>query len=142
MAHSYKELSGKLEQNRIKPTLQRIKVLEYLINNPCHPTVEQIYNDLYTDIPTLSKTTVYNTLNLFLEKGLIKLLNIEDNETRFDIMTELHGHFKCDQCGCISNFGINIDKLEPGELAGYQVKDKNVYFKGLCPKCLANINDK
>jgi Fur family transcriptional regulator, peroxide stress response regulator len=141
MTHNFKELSGELEQNRIKPTFQRIKVLEYLIKNPCHPTVEKLYKDLHPEIPTLSKTTVYNTLNLFLEAGLVKLLNIEDNEARFDVITEFHGHFKCDRCGCISNFNINIDMLEPEELTGYQVKDRSVYFKGVCLNCLANINN-
>jgi len=140
MIQKFKELSDKLEQNKIRPTLQRIKVLEYLMKNPCHPTVEKLYKELHPEIPTLSKTTVYNSLNLFLEAGLVKLLNIEDNETRYDIITELHGHFKCDRCGCVSNFGINIDKLESGELAGYQINDKRVYFKGICQKCLTNIN--
>jgi len=140
MTHNFKELSSKLEHNRIRPTIQRIKILEYLVKNPCHPTVENLYKELHPAIPTLSRTTVYNTLNLFLEAGLVKLLNIEDNEARYDIITELHGHFKCNQCGYISNFSINIDMLESGELAGYQINGKSVYFKGICPKCLANIN--
>ncbi len=136
----YKKLSRKLEENQIRPSFQRIKILEYLLKNPCHPTVDQIYKELQPEIPTLSKTTVYNTLNLYLEAGLVRLLNIEENETRYDIITEIHGHFKCSSCGFIANFDLNIDKIETSELAGYQIHDRSVYFKGVCPKCLTNIN--
>ena len=136
----YKELSAKLEESQIRPSFQRIKILEYLLNNPGHPTVDQIYKELHPEIPTLSKTTVYNTLNLLLGAGLVKLLNFEENETRYDIITGIHGHFKCDVCGFISNFGLDIDKIATDELSGYKVKEKCVYFKGVCPKCLININ--
>ncbi len=130
------ELSGK----DIRPSLQRIKIMEYLINNPGHPTVEQIYNNLISDIPTLSKTTIYNTLSLFAEKGLIKILTIEETETRFDLIVDLHGHFKCEECGVISNFNLDPALLKSIDLNGYQVCDQSVYFKGLCPTCLLNIN--
>ncbi len=135
----YNELSSKLEENQIRPSIQRIKIMEYLLKKPCHPTVDQIHKELHPEIPTLSKTTVYNTLNLLLEAGLVKHLNFEENETRYDIITEIHGHFKCNICGFISNFGLNIDSIETGELTGYQINDKSVYFKGVCPKCLVNI---
>ncbi len=135
-----KNLSTELTNKNIRPSVQRIKILEYLIKNPCHPTVDQIYKDLQSDIPTLSKTTIYNTLNLFLEAGLLKALNIEDNETRYDIITESHGHFKCEECETIFNFNINIDSIETEDLNEYKVIDRNVYFKGFCPKCLLNIN--
>ncbi len=135
-----KDLATTLANKNIRPSIQRIKVLEYLMENPCHPTVEQIYKLLQSDIPTLSKTTIYNTLNIFLEAGLVKVLNIENNETRYDIITETHGHFKCEECSTIYNFGINSDSIESEDLIGFKVVNKNVYFKGSCPKCLLNIN--
>jgi len=135
-----KNLSTELTNKNIRPSVQRIKILEYLIENPCHPTVDQIFKDLQIDIPTLSKTTIYNTLNLFLKAGLLKALNIEDNETSYDIITETHGHFKCEECETIFNFNINIDSIETEDLNGFKVIDRNVYFKGFCPRCLLNIN--
>ena len=136
----YKDLSAKLVNKNIRPSIRRIRVLEYLIKNPCHPTVEQIFKELQSEIPTLSKTTIYNTLNIFLEAGLVKALTIEDNETRYDIITETHGHFKCEACGVISNFNIDVESIATEELSGFKVIDKNVYFEGVCPKCLLNIN--
>jgi len=132
--------STELLNRNIRPSHQRIKVLEYLIKNQCHPTVDQVFRDLQSEIPTLSKSTIYNTLYLFLEAGLIRVITIEDNETRYEIITETHGHFKCQKCGAIFDFDIDIDSLATGNMIGFKVIEKNVYFKGICPKCLININ--
>ncbi len=140
MKLSFEDLPTELKNRNIRPSHQRIKVLEYLIKNQCHPAVDQIYKDLKSEIFTLSKATIYNTLNLFLETGLVRVLAIEENETRFDIITENHGHFKCVECGEIFNFNLDIDSKVSEELTGFKVNDKNVYFKGFCPKCLLNIN--
>ncbi|MDW7739148.1 MAG: Fur family transcriptional regulator [Bacillota bacterium] len=135
----YKDLSNTLKDKNIRPSIQRIKIFEYLIKNSCHPTVDQIFKDLQSEIPTISKTTIYNTLNLFLEAGLVQVLTIEENETRYDIITETHGHFKCEECGSIFNFSIKVDLIDTKELTGFKVFDRNVYFKGVCPKCLSSI---
>ena len=137
----YKDLSAGLTNKSIRPSFQRVKVLEYLVKNQFHPTVEQIYKNLKSEIPTLSRTTIYNTLNLFAEAGLVRVLTIEDNEARYDVITENHGHFKCGECGVIYNFKADIDLLAAEELSGFKITDRNVYFKGVCSKCLSNIND-
>ena len=58
-----------LEDFHIKPSLQRIMIYKFLSEKKSHPTVEEIYTNLCPDLITLSKTTVYNTLHLFVEKG-------------------------------------------------------------------------
>ena len=78
-----KSLKSILEEKGIKPTYQRLKVFEYMNRNTVnHPTVEMIYERLLKDIPTISMTTVYNTLSAFLEKGLVEILleNIDRNK--------------------------------------------------------------
>lgn len=112
--------------------------MKYLCENLNHPTVDQIYVGLLKEVPNLSKTTVYSTLRIFMDAGLVKVINIEDNETRYDIITETHGHFKCENCGTILNFHVDIDKFTADELHGFKIVDKNVYFKGFCTECLAN----
>ena len=71
-----------LKENGIKPSYQRIKIYEYLVKYYNHPTVDMIYRELVPKIPTLSKTTVYNTLNLFIEKKITAIIVIDENETR------------------------------------------------------------
>lgn len=142
MKTTFEELSKKLKSKNIRLSHQRLKVLEYIANNRCHPTVEQIYSELHKEIPSLSKTTVYNTLNTLVKSGLVKLITIEDNETRYDIVTDNHGHFKCESCGSIYDFEINIDSFNTRDLNGFKINDKDVYFKGICPKCAKKGNNK
>lgn len=142
MKKSFDDLSKELKSKNIRLSHQRLKVLEYVANNRCHPTVEQIYSHLHDDIPTLSKTTVYNTLNTLVDAGMVKQITIEDNEVRYDIDTESHGHFKCESCGSIYDFEINIDSYNSKDLQGFKINHKDVYFKGICPKCISHSNDK
>jgi Fe2+ or Zn2+ uptake regulation protein len=140
MNKPYEHFVVELRKQGIRPLHRRIKILEYLYQSQMHPTVDQIYVNLKKEIPNLSRTTIYNTLHMLTEAGLIKAINIEDNETRYDIVIETHGHFKCEKCGAIFDFKFNPDSLSAEELIGFKVVDKNVYFKGVCPKCLLNIN--
>lgn len=141
MKPSFDELKEELRLRNIYLSHQRLKVLYYLTFNQCHPTVDQIFTDLQKEIPTLSKTTVYNTLRILVDAGLVMVITIEDNETRYDIEIENHGHFKCDSCGTIYNFSIDIEALTSKDLNNFKINDKNVYFKGICPRCLSNIKE-
>ena len=73
-----------LESKGIRPTYQRLKILKYLEDNKEHPTVDIIYEVMKKDIPTISKTTVYNTLNSLIENGVALPIIITGKETRFD----------------------------------------------------------
>lgn len=141
MKPSFEDLKQELRLKNISLSHQRLKVLEYLTKSQSHPTVDQIFTNLQKDISTLSKTTVYNTLRMLAEAGLVRIITIEDNETRYDIVTENHGHFKCESCGTIYDFSIDIDSLTCKDLNNFQINDKNVYFKGICQRCLANIEE-
>ena len=141
MKPSLEELKKKLNEKGINLSHQRLKVLEYLILNQDHPTVDQIYSDLHKEIATLSKTTVYNTLRILVEAGLVRILGIDNNESRYDIITKSHGHFMCEVCQTIYNFNIDIESMDFGGLNDFSINEKDVYFKGLCPKCLLNIKN-
>ena len=138
MELSFAEISSELARRKIRASHQRIKVMDYLINNRIHPTVDQIFSALHGDIPSLSRTTIYNTLSMFEKVNLVRVLTIEDNEARYDITIENHGHFKCESCGTIYNFAIDIDSLTFKDLNNFKIIDKNVFFKGICPKCQEN----
>ncbi|HHV95781.1 MAG TPA: transcriptional repressor [Clostridiaceae bacterium] len=133
---NFEDITSRLKNNNIRLSHQRLKVLEFLHRNRIHPTVEQIYHGLIDEIPTLSKTTIYNTLNALTEAGLVKILNIEENEARYDIETDEHGHFKCKVCGNIYDFKVNMDSLEIKGLDGFKILTKDMYFSGICAKCV------
>ena len=133
-----KDTGSYLKEYDIKPSYQRIKIFEYLRNTKSHPTVDEIFKEIVQEIPTLSKTTVYNTLSLFIEKGIVTVITIEENETRYDADTSLHGHFKCKSCGKVYDFDIKVSKEDIGDLDGFEVDEKHLYFKGNCKNCLKN----
>jgi Fe2+ or Zn2+ uptake regulation protein len=124
-----------LRNHGIPPSLQRIKILEYLHKNRIHPTVDVIYKNLINDIPTLSKTTIYNTLKAFVDKGLITELSIFENESRYDINTHSHIHFRCDNCNQIYDLDFPSLFVEDQMIEGHKIREQHVYLKGTCAKC-------
>lgn len=124
-----------LENNNIKPSLHRLRILQYLLENRTHPTVDMIYQDIIGEIPTLSKTTIYNTLKTFLDKHVVLAITIEDNEVRFDAYVHDHGHFKCVECGNLYDVDINVKGLNFSEIEGHSISEKHYYFKGTCKNC-------
>ena len=131
-------LQKRLKEQNIRPSLHRLKVLEYLDQHRTHPTVEDIYEALAKQLPTLSKTTIYNTLETFLEKGIISNLTISGSETRYDFVSRAHSHFLCKACGSISD----VEKVDcpcenKGVVSGNRIEEVHMYFKGVCKKCLS-----
>lgn len=134
---SVEVLSRALQARDIRPSYQRIRILECLYQKDMHPTVDDIFHALLPEIPSLAKATIYNTLHTFVQAGLARAVNIDENELRYDGMLATHGHFKCESCGTIYNFGIDIDSIPVSGLDQFQINEKNVFFKGICPDCLS-----
>ena len=131
-ANQYKEL---LESKGLKPTYQRLRILEFLERHENHPTVEMIYQELVKEIPTISRTTIYNTLNAFLEKGIIHSITITGTETRYDIKECPHHHLLCKSCGRIFDVEVKCPYEGQIEINGHRIDEKLGYFKGICRDC-------
>ena len=136
MDTSIEFLKNELQEKGIRPSLHRIQILDYLHQQQGHPTVDDIYASLSSEIPTLSRATIYNTLNSFVKVGLARVISTNGVEKRFDITLHDHGHFTCESCGVITNFRIDIGSIPVDELALFEIREKNIYFNGLCPNCL------
>jgi len=87
------ELSSKLRRHGVVPTPQRIEIAEVLLQRPQHLSADQILETLRRQGSTVSKATVYNTLHLFGEKGLIREVIVDPARTFFDSTTHPHHHF-------------------------------------------------
>ena len=129
-------ITEQLKEKGVRPSYQRIRVLQYLHDHIGHPTAEEIYEALSPEIPTLSRTTIYNTLHTFASNGLVNCLSIDGVDTRYDAILERHGHFKCRQCGVIYNFKADPDRIETPGLKGFEIENRNIIFTGVCPDCL------
>lgn len=131
-----KHLRDILIQKGVKPSFQRIYILQYMMNTKNHPSVDTIFNALFHEIPTLSRTTVYNTLNLFAEKGIVTTLNISDTELRYDYVEKPHAHFRCLMCHEIYDIPIESDVLKIEKNHDHKIYETQIYFKGICKNCL------
>ncbi len=133
------DLRNKLIKHGISPSIQRIKILEYLLNNRVHPNVDMIYRAIKSDIPTLSRTTVYNTMNIFMEKGLAVQLYTDDNEALYDIAEHAHSHFKCIKCGKLFDIEVEDELRACKALDDYEIRETHIYIKGVCPLCSKDV---
>lgn len=129
----------KLLDHNIKPSMQRIAIMQYLMEHAVHPSADDIYSALSPSMPTLSKTTVYNTLKLFSEQGAIQMLTIDEKNTNFDADTTVHSHFLCKNCGHIYDMTCSeeMKQADHSEVDGHQISEAHYYFKGICRNCLS-----
>lgn len=134
----YENYGAYLEERGIRASSQRILMLEYLQQNNVHPTADKIFVDLSSKLPTISKATVYNNLKLFLNKGIIKEVNIDNNEVHYDMVMMDHAHFICNKCHKIEDLPVTKMELDTSEIMGYEINSQDVLLKGICKDCLDN----
>ena len=129
-----------LVKNVIRPSVQRVAIMDYLLTHRTHPTVDTIYHDLLPQIPTLSRTTVYNTLQLLESHKAVLALTIDPHTVHYDGDVTPHAHFQCRQCGCIIDIPIEEVINRPAVLSRkFKVEDVQLNFIGVCDKCNTRI---
>lgn len=136
------EAYTRLMERGIRPSMQRLAIMDYLINHPIHPTIDDVYQALSNKVPTLSRTTVYNTLRMLSENQAAQMITIDEHRVCYDGNVESHVHFYCKKCGKIIDlFGEQAPKLE-GEktVEGNIIQEEQLYYKGICAKCAKKLN--
>ncbi len=130
------ELKAELEAAGIRASVQRIAILGFMRENPIHPTADVVYEALRDEIGSLSLTTVYNTLKLLVDHGLVSMLTIDDTFRCFDGNVDMHAHFMCR--GCKSIYDIEVPeevKCMVKVLDDFKVDEVQLYIKGYCKNC-------
>ncbi|GHT72598.1 transcriptional repressor [Bacteroidia bacterium] len=126
----------RLQQCSIKPSLQRIAIMNYMMKHYTHPNIDEVFNALYPVIPTLSKTTVYSTLKLFAQQGAVTEINIDEKNVRYDGDTLPHAHFKCKHCGTVYDLPLKPAQTDFAKRRnGFVIDEQQIYYKGYCKKC-------
>ncbi|MBR4387125.1 MAG: transcriptional repressor [Treponema sp.] len=129
-----------LRSKNIRPSSLRVAVLKYVTENEVHPTAETVYQALIGSYPSLSRTTVYNTLHLFSTEHILNSLNIEDEQVRYDAKLTPHIHFKCTVCmkifdivsDSVGDFYNNCTAMLPHDFEAGQTQ---ISIWGKCPEC-------
>lgn len=120
-----------LRQCGIKPTPQRIAVVENVLKSKSHPSADDVLDRARRSCPTISRATVYNTLNLLVGKGLLCAQILKEGTVVFDPMTERHHHFIDDETGDI--YDIPWDTLAvtgKEKLKDFVVREYQVIIRG------------
>ncbi|MEX2149168.1 MAG: Fur family transcriptional regulator [Steroidobacteraceae bacterium] len=94
-----KRIQLMLSAHGVQPTAQRVRIAELLFSRDQHLTAEQVLQALGREGARVSKATVYNTLNLFAARGLLKALNVDRECGQFDSNLEPHHHFHVEDTG-------------------------------------------
>lgn len=136
-----KKITELLRSNGFKVTPQRLAVYEVLANTKEHPNADMIFNSLQATYPTMSLATVYKTIDILKEIGLVQVLNASEDSFRYDADTSSHAHIRCLECGRVDDvFDLDTGKFndEVEQRSGYKLSGGQFYFYGVCAKCRAN----
>ena len=128
---------SRLVEHGVKPSVQRLAIMDYLLTHFTHPTVDDIYKALHPIIPTLSKTTVYNTLRLFADHHVAQVISVDDHHICYDGDMSPHTHFYCNQCGRIHDLQLTTTPQADQRFLqeGHLVDMVQVYYRGICKEC-------
>lgn len=140
-ATSFKE---KLKEKGCKLTLQRRSVLDVLIeHNDEHLSTEEIYGEVKKKYPEIGLATVYRTVQLFEEMGIVDRLNFDDGCSRFELASEdsvhHHHHLICETCNRVyevENDLLSEIEAEIERVYQFKIHDHNLMFYGKCKNCV------
>ena len=137
-----KEAYKRLVECGIRPSLQRLAIMDYLITHPIHPTIDDVYKGLCDKVPTLSRTTVYNTLRMMSEKKAAQMITIDDHRVCYDGNINNHVHFYCKKCGRVIDLMYEKAPQISGDVVveGNIVQEEQLYYKGICAECAKKEN--
>ncbi len=124
--------------NGLKVTHQRTEVFRELARTEEHPDAETVWKRVRRRVSSISRDTVYRTLALLEEQGLVRKVDPLHERARFDANMDRHHHFVCTQCGTVRDFySEELDAFEPPEeVRGWgDVRFVQVQLRGVCVKC-------
>jgi Fur family transcriptional regulator, iron response regulator len=120
-----------LTEHGIQPSAQRVAVAEYVLHTTQHPSADRVWAEVKRSFPMLSRATVYNTLNLFTEKGLLRELVLAEGKVVFDPKLDPHHHFLDDETGEIVDVPWTaLDVRRVHSLSGFDVREYQVVMRG------------
>jgi Fur family peroxide stress response transcriptional regulator len=131
-------LTAELRRSGVKLTHQRLEIFREVAKSLDHPDVETIFLGIRRRVPTVSLDTVYRTLWLLIDLGLLTTLGPPRGRVRFDANTSSHHHFICRKCGMTRDFlSPKFDRLKiPNAVKALgSVESTRIEIKGICFRC-------
>lgn len=133
------DLIGQLKDNGLKITPQRLAIIDALVENRYeHPGATLIFHEARKKAGSVSLSTVYATLKAFSESGLIRQMEFDRLENRYDVDLSDHVNLICKRCGKVVDYHVPAP-LDPKNIvrkSGFVVTDTRIEFHGYCRDCL------
>lgn len=123
--------AARLEAHGIRPTAQRMAIASYVLHTARHPSAEEVWTKVRAAFPMVSRATVYNTLNLLVDRGLLQALVLTEGQVVFDPNVERHHHFIDEDTGEIYDLPwrtLTVSRVN--QLEGFDVHDYQVLLRG------------
>lgn len=130
------ERSDQLRELGLTPTIQRLAVLQSLENTRQHPTADQVLGAVRKKFPSVSRATVYNTLEALTKAGIIQQITVDPAVARYDADIGPHAHFRCRICNTVYDIVMDKDINLDDYVFGHHVEAVRTYAYGVCEKCL------
>jgi Fe2+ or Zn2+ uptake regulation protein len=125
------DLAAILRQRRIQPSAQRMAIAAYVLDTEDHPSADQVFVKVRRKQPTISRATVYNTLNRFVREGLLRTLVLAEGRVVFDPNVRAHHHFVDEATGRIHDVpwdALGVSRVDT--LVGLDVREYQVILRG------------
>ena len=121
-----------LHEHGIRPSAHRLAVAEYVLETKEHPSADKVWKTVAGTFPAISRATVYNTLNLFVEKGLLREVHLSADSVVFDGKLEHHHHFIDEKSGAI--YDVDFDRVQVCNIESlsseFDIHDYQVVMRG------------
>ena len=115
----------------IRPSAHRLAVAGYVLTAHNHPSADKVWREVSSRFPAISRATVYNTLNLFVEKGLLRALHLDPESVVFDPKLDTHHHFIDEETGTIHDIPWNkVQVCNIDEITEYRIDEYMVIMRG------------
>jgi Fur family transcriptional regulator, peroxide stress response regulator len=125
-------------QPAYRKTAQRELILDVVREAADHLTAGDIFERVRQRDPRVAYGTVYRTLHMLVERGLVSEITFADQASRYDARVDRHDHVYCTTCGAIADVEVPtalIARHVAAERSGYEVTNHSTVFSGFCPAC-------
>lgn len=136
--HRMKHFEEVCRETGTKLTFQRMEIYREVAQNCDHPDADTVHRKVHQRIPTISLDTVYRTLWLLRDLGLIITLGPPRERTRFDANLSRHHHFVCSRCGTTHDFSSKeLDELNVSKYVNHLGRGEAIQLQvqGVCIDC-------
>lgn len=138
-----RQLTNFLKERHLRKTPERYAILEKAVDLSAHFGVDQLYNALESEGYHVSRATVYNTLELLCEAGILNRHNFSTNLARYEVARGSHLHLICRRCGSIQEINDTAlsSKLLSENYDGFIPEYSSSSIYGICRNCVENLHN-